>query len=232
MAHNLLRLRRSPTCASSLVALVALAACGASETTPQEASSATTDAGPRADGAVADSATTVPEDASIGNSAPPADGGTSAGLGPTPPAGFTLCGAGAFTQADAQSGCTAFGAGPKRCEVVTIGGGTWQAWCEPGKTKVYFWAQLAGADQVPKGCVPKFVIGGYDLSPGGSGGWGTVRQDGATASLDGVLPITYQASGVGALAARAQLGTPSGGSSPCLYEDPSAPIVTAFNVTW
>jgi hypothetical protein len=221
----------------SLGALVALGACGGSgsstsESAPQDADSGGTQAvGAIVDGA-ADSTSAAPTDGAAGDALSSDDAGNKPGLDPRPPAGFSPCGSGSFTQAEAHTACTTFAETPKLCDAVTIGGGTWQSWCEPTKTKVYFWAQLTGATQPPTGCAPKFRFGGYNLSPGGAGGWGTVREDGTTVSLDGVLQIQYQTSGVGALAASAQLATPIAGSSLCTYNDPNAPIVLAFNVTW
>jgi len=73
---------------------------------------------------------------------------------PHPPAGSTKCGSGVVTSASAHAACTepswilddmiqvdgGFGAMPRACDALTIGGGEWQVWCTA--TSAYVWTRM------------------------------------------------------------------------------------------
>lgn len=130
------------------------------------------------------------------------------------------------------------GVGPKDCDVVTISGGNWEAWCEPAKMQLYVWAEIDGAAQPAQGtCIPEFDGGARDVSPGGVGGAGSPHQ----VTFPMVSPnVSYEytvafgapaPTGSGIFGVTAKLALLKGGGI-CTYADPSAPVVAGFDVAW
>ena len=149
-----------------------------------------------------------------------------------------MCGSGTFTQDDAHAACMNVGSGPKDCEAITIGSGNWQAWCEPAKMNIYFWAEIDGVEQTaPGGCIPWFLGGAYQIPGAGVGSAGTPHQ----VQFPEVSPnVSYEymvhfsvptASGSGILASSALIAVVESGSI-CTFPVPNAVKVSGFNVAW
>ena len=170
------------------------------------------DAAPGADASGNDASSKV-DAATPGDAAPPGDGpsGEAAAdpLAPQPPPGSTECGHGTITSGDFAKGCTTpsfvlddvpqldggLASTPRSCGALTIGGGSWQAWCTP--TAAYVWARfdqltntgtLVDCHQVSLLWVDEGV---YDTgSGGGNGAHVATYQNGS--EIVGTVPGTPQ----------------------------------------
>src|SRR4051812_44429565 len=94
--------------------VIALASCGSDDA----AGANTTDAGnpqaPDAGGDAASSHDSATDDAHVDPDAAK-DGAAQDPNQPNPPAGWSMCGSGSFTQADGLAVCSAYLGGPKNC---------------------------------------------------------------------------------------------------------------------
>ncbi|HEX7603275.1 MAG TPA: hypothetical protein VF316_16770 [Polyangiaceae bacterium] len=185
------------------------------------------DAGPSADASELDSAVVS------------TDSGDAGLRQATPPAGWAMCGTGAITEADALAACNEIGASPKNCDTVTVSGGKWTVWCDPGKA-IYVWATIDGLSQTTAtscaGSVPfvDHVSSAFDISGGGVGGGGTVFQPttppprSSSAEYELQRPTTAT-SGQGTLVIGARLAV---GVGCALTNDPTGNLVTGFHIQW
>lgn len=172
---------------STAFLLLALAACSTrSGGTGRDA--AVSDLGATDAPATHDASVDAPATDAPATDAPPGDmTPTDAGFDPHvshPPAGYTLCGHGTFTSAQAAMGCMTpslalddmplpdggFGSTPRDCSALTTSGGAWEAWCMG--PNVYLWARFddVSASASPPGCLGGILYVDEGVWDSGSGG--------------------------------------------------------------
>lgn len=250
------------------VLLLALAGCsGAATDVTADASldAPATDVDPRGDAQATDAPladVASPVDAS--DVAPPSDAsvvapvdGALAEAAPHPPAGSHRCGLGEVTQSDARAACMAPnsfidspppGATPivRRCDVATLQGGRWEAWCGGGM--VYVWSVLrdlraTGATTACATSSDLFLTRGFvefGNLRGSSSGGATLTPTGApsstfsaTTTTSAVMEATFNASAAG-LGSFVVVATDEGlcmGRPPMPGQDPPM-VVSGTSFRW
>ncbi len=153
------------------------------------------------------------------------------------------CGAGSISKDDSLAACTEIGSGPKDCNVVTVSGGSWTVWCDPGKG-IYVWATIEGLSQTSAtecvGSIPHVDqdYAAFSISGGGSGGGGTVHQitsppplsSSATYELQRPTPTT---AGQGTLVFGAKLAVKLAAGTSCrISNDSNSKLAAGFHIRW